>query len=286
LIMDTPVVLITGALIGIGRAAAVAFAKKGAKVVVSGRHNDKGQALVAELQALGAQAAFVRADVQKEDDVRDLVDQTIARFGRLDVAVNNAGFEGSLGLIQDTTEENFRAVHDTNVVGVFLSMKHELRAMAGQGSGSIINITSKSPRKHRGDARQASRHDGPSLNSHPLVLRAVRDTCGKSPFSETPHSSDALRGPNGHAILISASRSTESPAPSFRSSCPHRSCRSATVGPEEAASIGKASEQLAALLSGSCGERACKDSYAVVGSARPLAPSTLRRGHANANASR
>jgi NAD(P)-dependent dehydrogenase (short-subunit alcohol dehydrogenase family) len=140
--MGTQVVLITGALTGIGRAAAVAFAKKRAKVVVSGRHDDKGQALVAELKGLGAEAAFIRADVQKEDDVRALVDQTVAKFGRLDVAVNNAGTEGQLGPVQDATVENFRAVHDTNVVGVFLSMKHEIRAMTGQTSGSIINITS------------------------------------------------------------------------------------------------------------------------------------------------
>ena len=140
--MSTQVVLITGALTGIGRATAVAFAKKGAKVVVSGRHDDKGRALVAELQSLGAEAEFVRADVRDEDDVRALVDKAVARFGRLDVAVNNAGFEGELGPIQDATVESFRAVHETNVVGVFLSMKHELRVMAGQGSGSIVNISS------------------------------------------------------------------------------------------------------------------------------------------------
>jgi NAD(P)-dependent dehydrogenase (short-subunit alcohol dehydrogenase family) len=140
--MAHQVVLITGALTGIGRATAVAFARKGAKVVVSGRHDDKGQALVTELRALGAEAEFVCADVRNEEDISGLVDKTIARFGRLDVAVNNAGFEGKLGVIQDATVENFRAVLDTNVFGVFLSMKHELRVMAGQGSGSIVNITS------------------------------------------------------------------------------------------------------------------------------------------------
>jgi NAD(P)-dependent dehydrogenase (short-subunit alcohol dehydrogenase family) len=140
--MAQQVVLITGALTGIGRATAMAFAGKGANVVVSGRHDDKGQALATELRALGAEAEFVRADVTKEDDVRNLVDKTIERFGRLDAAVNNAGLEGELGPIQDATVENFRAVHDTNVVGVFLSMKHELRVMAGQDSGSIVNIAS------------------------------------------------------------------------------------------------------------------------------------------------
>jgi NAD(P)-dependent dehydrogenase (short-subunit alcohol dehydrogenase family) len=140
--MTQQVVLITGALTGIGRATAVAFAGNGAKVVVSGRHDDKGQELVKELRALGAEADFVNADVTKEDEVRNLVDKTIAKFGRLDVAVNNAGFEGKLGPIQDATVENFKAVHETNVLGVFLSMKHEVRAMAGQKSGSIVNISS------------------------------------------------------------------------------------------------------------------------------------------------
>jgi NAD(P)-dependent dehydrogenase (short-subunit alcohol dehydrogenase family) len=142
MVMTSQVVLITGALTGIGRATAVAFAKRGAKIVASGRQDDKGHALVAELKALGGEAMFVRADVRKEDDVRDLVDATVARFGRIDAAVNNAGFEGKLGPIQDASEENFRAVHDTNVVGMFLCMKHELRAMAGQASGSIINVAS------------------------------------------------------------------------------------------------------------------------------------------------
>ena len=140
--MTSQVVLITGALTGIGRATAVAFAKKGAKVVVSGRHEDKGHDLVSELRALGAEAEFFYADVQNEDEVRELVDKTVARFGRLDVAVNNAGVEGETGVIQNTTLENFKNIHNTNVLGVFLSMKYELRAMEGQGSGSIVNIAS------------------------------------------------------------------------------------------------------------------------------------------------
>src|ERR1700691_1775577 len=122
--MAQQVGLITGALTGIGGATAVAFAGKGAKVVVSGRHDDTGQDLVTELQALAAEAEFVNADVTKEDEVRNLVDKTVAKFGRLAAAVNNAGFEGKLSPIQDATVENFKAVHDTNVLGGFLSMKH------------------------------------------------------------------------------------------------------------------------------------------------------------------
>src|SRR6202007_1564783 len=140
--MSKPVVLITGALTGIGRAAAFAFAKNGARVVVSGRRDEAGKALIDELCSLGTEAEFINADVRKEDDVRALVDKTVARFGRLDVAVNNAGTEGEGGLITAQTAESVAATFDTNVLGVILSMKHEVRAMQAQGSGSIINISS------------------------------------------------------------------------------------------------------------------------------------------------
>ena len=140
--MSNPVVLITGGLTGIGRAAAVAFAKKGAKVVVAGRRDEAGKALVSELRSFGSEAEFINADVRKEDDVRAMVDKTIARFGHLDVAVNNAATEGEVGPITDQTTASFAATFDTNVLGVVLSMKHEVRAMQAQGSGSIINISS------------------------------------------------------------------------------------------------------------------------------------------------
>src|ERR1700756_3920627 len=97
--MTAPVVLITGALTGIGRATAVVFAQQGARIVVSGRRDEQGQELAGKLQALGAEAIFVRADVRKDDDVRNLLDQAVKRFGRVDIAVNNAGTEGLPGLI-------------------------------------------------------------------------------------------------------------------------------------------------------------------------------------------
>jgi NAD(P)-dependent dehydrogenase (short-subunit alcohol dehydrogenase family) len=140
--MSNSVVLITGALTGIGRAAAVAFAKHGAKVVVAGRHDDAGNALAKELRSLGTEAEFINADVRKEEDVRNMVDRTVARFGRLDVAVNNAATEGRVGPITDQTAESFAATFDTNVLGVVLSMKHEVRAMQTQGKGNIVNISS------------------------------------------------------------------------------------------------------------------------------------------------
>src|SRR5882757_4436091 len=121
--MANPVVLITGGLTGIGRAAAVAFAKKGAKVVVAGRRDEAGKALAKELRSFGSEAEFINADVRKEDEVRALVDKTVARFGRLDVAVNNAATEGQVGPITDQTAESYAATFDTNVLGVILSMK-------------------------------------------------------------------------------------------------------------------------------------------------------------------
>ena len=140
--MSTQVVLITGGLTGIGRAAAIAFARKGAKVVVSGRRDEAGKALADELRTLGTEAEFINADVRKEDDIRALIDKTVARFGRLDVAVNNAATEGDRGLITEQTPESFATTFDTNVLGVVLSMKHEVRVMQAQGSGNIINISS------------------------------------------------------------------------------------------------------------------------------------------------
>src|SRR5258707_5811598 len=149
--MSTQVVLITGGLTGIGRAAAIAFAKKGAKVVVSGRRDEAGKLLAKELRAFGSEAEFINADVRKEGDVRALVDKTVARFGRLDVAVNNAGSEGKGGPITDQTAESYAATFDTNVLGVMLSRQHKMRVVQGQGSGSIINIASTYG--HEGAAR-------------------------------------------------------------------------------------------------------------------------------------
>jgi len=158
--MTAPVVLITGALAGIGRATALAFARQGARLVVSGRDADAGATLQQELVRLGVEAEFVRADVRHEADVRALVDRAVARFGRLDVAVNNAGTEGQPGPLMDQTAESYAATFDTNVLGTVLSLKHELRVMLAQGSGSIVNLSSTMG--HRGNANAglyvASKH--------------------------------------------------------------------------------------------------------------------------------
>ena len=140
--MPSPVVLITGALAGIGRATALAFAHEGARLIVSGRRDDVGAALEKELRELGTEAYFVRADVRNEDDVRALVDKAIERFGRLDVAVNNAGTEGKPGPLIAQTPESYAATFETNVLGTILSLKHEMRVMLPQGHGSIVNLSS------------------------------------------------------------------------------------------------------------------------------------------------
>src|ERR1700732_5089868 len=140
--MNTQVVLITGGLTGIGRATAIAFAQQGAHLVVSGRRDEEGQKLISEIRKAGAEAEFIRADVRREEDVRNLIDKTVERFGHLDVAVNAAGTEGVPGPITEQTAESYAATFDSNVLGTLWSMKHELRVMLPQKSGSIVNISS------------------------------------------------------------------------------------------------------------------------------------------------
>ena len=158
--MTTPVVLVTGALTGIGRATAQAFAREGARIVVSGRRDDEGRKLAGELQKLGAEAEFLPCDVRHEDDVRSLIDKTVSRFGRLDVAVNCAGTEGTPGPVTEQSTETYAATFDTNVLGTLLSMKYEMRVMLAQGSGSIVNISSTYGRRGAAGASlySASKH--------------------------------------------------------------------------------------------------------------------------------
>ncbi|HEY4353604.1 MAG TPA: glucose 1-dehydrogenase [Paraburkholderia sp.] len=140
--MNRPVVLITGALTGIGRATALAFAREGHRIVVSGRRDEAGHALAAELRELGAEAEYLHADVRNEAEVRQLVEQTVARFGRLDIAVNNAGTEGESEPLVELTAANYESTFAVNVLGTLLALKYELRVMLVQGAGSIINLSS------------------------------------------------------------------------------------------------------------------------------------------------
>lgn len=135
------VVLVTGGTSGIGRDTAIAFAKQGAKVVIAGRREAEGNAVVDAIQSAGGEGRFVRTDIAQEEDVNRLVEFTLSEFGRLDIAFNNAGIELG-GPVTDITVEDYRRVFDINVLGVFLSLKYEIPAMLKSGGGSIINTTS------------------------------------------------------------------------------------------------------------------------------------------------
>ena len=138
---ESKVVLVTGATTGIGRATAEAFAAAGARLVVTGRTVAAGEQLVGELRARGSQAKFIAGDVAREETVKAWVAAALREFGRLDVAVNNAGVEGALGPLVEQSAENFAHVFDINVKGMLFSMKHEIPAIARQG-GAIVNVSS------------------------------------------------------------------------------------------------------------------------------------------------
>lgn len=136
------IVLVTGATAGIGRAAALAFAREGARLVVSGRNAEAGKKLETELQSLGVQAVFVAAEVSDEAQVTQLVDRCVSHFGRLDVAVNSAGLEGKGGSIMGQTVDSYTATFNANALGTFLCLKHQMRVMSQQRSGAIVNLSS------------------------------------------------------------------------------------------------------------------------------------------------
>jgi len=135
------VALVTGGTSGIGKATAIEFARAGAKVVLTGRREKEGAQVVAEIKKLGGEAAFVRADVAKDADVKRMVDFTIDKFGRLDIAFNNAGVEWK-GPLDQATEAEYRRIFDVNVWGVLNSMRHEIPVMLKNGGGAIVNTSS------------------------------------------------------------------------------------------------------------------------------------------------
>lgn len=137
------VALITGGTTGIGRAAAVLFAKAGAKVVISGRREVEGKETIDLVRAAGGEGLFVKGDVSKAAEVESLVKKTVEKFGRLDVAFNNAGVEGKWVPIVEQSEEDWDRVMDINLKGVWLSLKYELQQMLKQGhGGAIVNMSS------------------------------------------------------------------------------------------------------------------------------------------------
>jgi NAD(P)-dependent dehydrogenase (short-subunit alcohol dehydrogenase family) len=140
--LQNKVALVTGGTSGIGRASAVALAKAGAKVVVSGRREAEGQETVRLIEAVGGEALFVKADVSNEADVINLVNKTVEKFGGLHIAFNNAGVEGKHATSVEFTAEEYQHVFDINVKGVFSSLKYQIPAILKSGGGSIINTSS------------------------------------------------------------------------------------------------------------------------------------------------
>lgn len=136
------VALVTGGSSGIGRATAIAFAQKGAKVVIASRRVKESEETVQLVKEAGSEAIFVKTDVRNEAEVEALISETVATYGRLDVAFNNAGVEGKLGFSINQTEENWNNVIDTNLKGTWLSMKYQIQQMLRQGSGVIVNNAS------------------------------------------------------------------------------------------------------------------------------------------------
>lgn len=141
-IFEDKTVVITGGTSGIGKATALAFSQQGANVVVSGRRISEGENVVREITSAGGNALFVRTDVSREGDIVTLIEKTIATFGALHVAFNNAGTELFGPLTTEQTVEHYRQVCDINICGVLLSMKHEIPAMIRSGGGSIVNTSS------------------------------------------------------------------------------------------------------------------------------------------------
>lgn len=141
-IFKDKVALVTGGSFGIGRATAVAFAKKGARVVIADWIEDKEEVTLKQIKDSGGEALFVQCDVSKAADVKALVDKTIAVFGRLDYAFNNAGIEGATAPTHECTEENWDKTIGINLKGVWLCMKNEIPQMIKQGSGAIVNCAS------------------------------------------------------------------------------------------------------------------------------------------------
>jgi NAD(P)-dependent dehydrogenase (short-subunit alcohol dehydrogenase family) len=135
------VVLVTGGTSGIGKATAIAFARAGAKVVLSGRREKEGGQVVAEIKKLGGDAAFVRTDIANDADVKAMVKFAVDKFGKIDIAFNNAGVEWK-GPLHQAIEAEYRRIFDINVWGLLNSMRHEIPAMLKNGGGAIVNSSS------------------------------------------------------------------------------------------------------------------------------------------------
>lgn len=136
------VALVTGATSGIGKSTAIMFARNGAKTVVAGRNKKRGQEVVDAIKADGGEAIFIQVDMEDQVEIKQMIDETVATYGRLDFAFNNAGISGRPALTHETKLRDFREIIDVNLNSVFLSMKYELEEMLKSGGGNIVNCSS------------------------------------------------------------------------------------------------------------------------------------------------
>lgn len=202
--------LITGGTTGIGLEAARQLNAEGANVVISGRRSEVGAEAVADLESTGHYATFVQGDVSVASDAERMVAETVERFGRLDVAVNNAGVTGWKKRMHEMTEQHWNHVLSVNLTGVFLSMKYELGVMLAQGDGgSIINISSVAGIKAgpmAGSAYVASKHGVVGLTLEGAAEYAadqIRVNCLCPAVIETPMAAAAFSDPDIRSLVES-----------------------------------------------------------------------------------
>lgn len=176
---DGKVAIVTGGNSGIGKAAAIQFAREGAKVVVAARREAEGNAVVNEIKSRGGEALFVSLDVADSSQVRDMVEQCVNQFGGLDYAFNNSGMLGDqFAPIENYEEQNWQRVIDVNVTGVFLCMKYQIPEMLKRGGGAIVNMASVSGlRGSRGGAAvyATSKHAVIGLSKSAALENAQRN---------------------------------------------------------------------------------------------------------------
>src|ERR1700756_4956861 len=144
--MTQKVAVITGGATGIGKSTAMLLARKGIKVVISGRREAVGQKAIDDIRSQGGDAAFIAADVDSETQVSQIIGFAVKKYGRVDLAVNNAGISNETKTIGDSDPAKFQAMLQTNVMGVYLCMKYEIQQMLKNGGGAGLIIFSPPPR--------------------------------------------------------------------------------------------------------------------------------------------
>ncbi|HSZ61416.1 MAG TPA: SDR family oxidoreductase [Terriglobales bacterium] len=207
--LEGKVGLVTGGTSGIGRETAVLFAKAGAKVVVAGRREVEGDETIELIRAAGGDGLFVKTDVSNASEVETLIQKAIEKFGRLDVAFNNAGIEGAWAPLVRGSEEDWDRTIDINLKGVWLCLKYEIRQMLKQGGGgAIVNMSSITGMVGAvgAAAYSASKHGVIGLTQTAALENAksgIRINAVCPGFTETPMTDRALRVPSVHKYILS-----------------------------------------------------------------------------------